>query len=385
MEKQCNAASTLVGKKERNWGIDLLRIIAMFMVTLLHFSGKGGFIGTPDSGISFYVITFFKVICFGAVNIFAMISGFVMYNKKVNYTNLINLWFQVAFYSVGLSLVNKFVLGSPFSILGSFTPVLKVKFWYFTAYFFMFFFTPFFNELVEKLSNKAMRFFLLTGFVTLCFGSNFVKYLGHEIFGTVNGYSLLWLSFCYITGAFIAKDKQFFFRLSNGFYSLVAVVCVALTYLNNILLFNAVSPINLNAHPAYFLLIYTSPTVFVSSICLLIIFSRIKISHGTRLIKFFSATSFGVYIIQCHELVWNNFVTKLSTYFSNPGSFEKIFIVLGVSIIFFVLACILDYLRALLFKLFRINNISKFIYKLVAALVSKVKALTMRIYTAFAQ
>lgn len=298
---------------------------------------------------------------------------------------MINLWFQVTFYSVGLSLVNKFVLGSPYSILGSFTPVLKVKFWYFTAYFFMFFFIPFFNELAEKLSSKAMRFFLSTGFVVLCFGSNFVNYLGHEIFGTVNGYSLLWLSFCYITGTFIAKDKQFFYRLANRFYSLVAVICIVLTYLNNILLFDAVLPINLNAHPAYFLLIYTSPTVFVSSICMLVVFSQIKISHGTGLIKFFSATSFSVYIIQCHELVWNNFVTKLSTYFNAPSPFEKIFIVLGVSIIFFVLACILDYLRVLLFKLIGINNVSKFIYKLIAAFVLKIKALTMRICTAFAQ
>ena len=39
MTEAKNNEKTLEKKRERNYGIDLLRILSMFMVTLLHFSG----------------------------------------------------------------------------------------------------------------------------------------------------------------------------------------------------------------------------------------------------------------------------------------------------------------------------------------------------------
>ena len=83
----------------RNYGIDLLRIVSMLMVTVLHFSVHGGFLGTPENGLSYYILSLIIVICYGAVDIFATISGFVMYNSTVKYTRIINLWIQVVFYS----------------------------------------------------------------------------------------------------------------------------------------------------------------------------------------------------------------------------------------------------------------------------------------------
>ena len=78
--------------KERNYGIDLLRIISMFMVTLQHFCRQGGLVGTPEDGLSFYILTAFVVICYGAVDIFALISGYVMRRSKVKYQNLAGLY-----------------------------------------------------------------------------------------------------------------------------------------------------------------------------------------------------------------------------------------------------------------------------------------------------
>lgn len=58
MTEAKNNEKTLEKKRERNYGIDLLRILSMFMVTLLHFSGHGGYKGNPDSGTVFYMISF---------------------------------------------------------------------------------------------------------------------------------------------------------------------------------------------------------------------------------------------------------------------------------------------------------------------------------------
>ena len=59
MTEKNNNEKALVHKRERNYGIDILRILSMFMVTLLHFSGHGGYKGNPDSGAVFYIISFY--------------------------------------------------------------------------------------------------------------------------------------------------------------------------------------------------------------------------------------------------------------------------------------------------------------------------------------
>ena len=81
MTETKNNERVFTNRRERNYGIDLLRIVSMIMVTILHFSGYGGFLGTPENGLSYYVLSLIMVICYGAVDIFAIISGFVMYNS----------------------------------------------------------------------------------------------------------------------------------------------------------------------------------------------------------------------------------------------------------------------------------------------------------------
>ena len=84
-------------KKERNYGIDFLRILSMMFIVILHSIGKGGILDnatilSPQYKIAWYLECF--ACC--AVNIFALISGYVSYRgkeEKIKYSNLINLWF----------------------------------------------------------------------------------------------------------------------------------------------------------------------------------------------------------------------------------------------------------------------------------------------------
>ena len=85
----------------RNYGIDLLRIVSMFLVCLIHVLGHGGVLGATSRLSAEYEIAWFLGICaFCAINCFAMISGYVGFNKKFKFSNLVNLWLQVVFYSV---------------------------------------------------------------------------------------------------------------------------------------------------------------------------------------------------------------------------------------------------------------------------------------------
>ena len=64
--------------RERNYGVDFLRIIATFMVLTLHILGQGGLLVTLTSGtVRYHVFWFLEVVCYCAVNCYGLISGYV--------------------------------------------------------------------------------------------------------------------------------------------------------------------------------------------------------------------------------------------------------------------------------------------------------------------
>ena len=88
----------------RNYGIDMLRLIAMFFVVVLHCYGQGGILSTVVVDSQQYKIAWFiEIVAYCAVDIFALISGYVSYTekeKRINYSKYLNLWFQVVFYGL---------------------------------------------------------------------------------------------------------------------------------------------------------------------------------------------------------------------------------------------------------------------------------------------
>ena len=80
----------------RNYGIDLLRVIAMLYVVILHSLGAGGVLETAAEGsITYKTAWAVEIAAFGAVNIFAIISGYVSYSetdKPINLKNYLSLW-----------------------------------------------------------------------------------------------------------------------------------------------------------------------------------------------------------------------------------------------------------------------------------------------------
>ena len=350
---------------KRNYGIDLLRIVSMFMVTLLHFSGKGGFLGVPENGLSYYILSLFIVICYSAVDIFAVISGFVMYNSTIKYSRIIDLWIQIVFYSVISLMLDKRVFHNPVNVLSALFPGFFTDFWYFTAYFIMFFFIPLYNKIINSFKSSFLIQFILILFVALCIPTNI------SVFGLLDGYSFLWITSCYFFGAFIRKNEQFFKNIPNRVYIIIIIIGILITYLCYMPVLCDITIFNV--HPKDILQKYTSLTVIFPSISLLILFSKMYIKRGKRIIKFFSSTSFSVYIIQCLPFIWNNYLTKFSTFFNAPTAAEKIGLVLGFSVAFYFAASLVDFLRIQLFKLLRINLLSEKICELLSKPIGKIK------------
>ena len=151
--------------EQRNRGIDLLRMTAMWMVVILHILNKGGVLAAAaplSAGQG--TARLLETAAYCAVNCFGLISGYVGVQRRFRYSGALALWLRVAFYTLGITAV--FACLMPGSVNGdrvlrAFFPVLFRQYWYVTAYFGMCLFIPFFNLLLNRLSKGQLRLLAL--------------------------------------------------------------------------------------------------------------------------------------------------------------------------------------------------------------------------------
>ena len=162
----------MVKAKEKNVGIELLRIISMIMVVTLHCLGHGGVLGnTEPLSVNNNMAWLLEIASCGAVDLYALITGFVCVNATYHYGRIVELWIQVMLYSVIITLVFNLPCDSFNSIkqiLLSFFPVLRNQYWFFTSYVALFFFMPFLSTLAKALTKKDYQKFLILCMVFYC-------------------------------------------------------------------------------------------------------------------------------------------------------------------------------------------------------------------------
>lgn len=187
-------------EKQRNYGIDLLRLVLMLMVCLLHVLGQGGVLAAsvdrPVHNGLFYLL---EVGAYCAVDAFAMISGYTASNRPQKWHRLAQMWTQAFFYAFVLTLLLDLLLPGvqiePKKYIRHAMPVMGQSFWYFSVYFALFFAMPMLNgflfSLTESGARKALIILILLFSVMSCANDTFL--LG-------NGYSALWLMVLYCGG-----------------------------------------------------------------------------------------------------------------------------------------------------------------------------------------
>ncbi len=193
--------------EQRNRGIDLLRMTAMWMVVILHILNKGGVLAAAaplSAGQG--TARLLETAAYCAVNCYGLISGYVGVQRRFRYSGALALWLRVAFYTLGITAV--FACLMPGSVNGdrvlrAFFPVLFRQYWYVTAYFGMCLFIPFFNLLLNRLSKGQLRLLALS--IVLVF-SVLPTLRQKDVFLTDNGYSVLWLSCLYLHGFVVQQE-----------------------------------------------------------------------------------------------------------------------------------------------------------------------------------
>lgn len=221
----------LSAMEERNYGIDLLRIVSMMMVVLLHVLGQGGILdGSDPLTVKSETAWLLEIGAYSAVNIYAMISGYVGYGRKYKYSGLVYLYFQVLFYTVPTTIIFYIYRPELVNLKGKrelLFPFAYNTYWYFTAYFCLAFFIPFLNMMLERLDRAELKRLLFF----LCLIFSILPTLFYEDFPrTSSGYSFLWLAVLYLVGGYIKKYNTTF-PGKGGRKFLGYLVCILVTWL----------------------------------------------------------------------------------------------------------------------------------------------------------
>lgn len=355
--------NSLIKKEEiidnRNYGIDLLRIISMFFVVTLHSLGHGGMLKSViiDS-IQYKFIWFLEILAYCAVDIFALISGYVSYNnkeKKVNYSNYINLWLQVVFYGILINLILNIINPSwvnATDFLATIFPVTKKLYWYFTAYTGLFVIIPIINKGIKETSDSNLKKLFIAIFLVF----SFLEVLSPK-FILNGGYSFIWITLLYILGAIIKKTDLGKNLKKHQIIMGIIFLCI-ITYISKIYGVKISKFGILLTKDTY--VSYISPTILGMAILYVIFFSKIKFNKlFTRVIKFAAPSTFAIYLLNDHYLVRKNLISNLFVEIAN-SSLIKIFItVISFSLLFVIGSILIDRVRIALFKKCKVKEISQ--------------------------
>ncbi len=346
---------------QRNHGIDILKILAMFMITILHTEGHGGILfsgklifNQDNFFYSHYSVAWFlEILCYGAVDCYAMISGYVNWKNSVRYHKLVLLWVQVVFYTISITLIYSFLDGSESNWFNAFFPILTHQYWYITAYVGVFLLMPVLNKYLQNTDNKVLYLHLILIFIVMSILPIFIGKGDPFILNA--GYSTLWLAIMYLFGAAISKLKENKINQYKLLAWFIIIITITWGYKIGIDYFNIYHKFSLN-YPN--LVDYRSPTVVLSSIVLVLLCSQLNINNKylKKLIVLVSNATLGIYLIHDNGLVRSNLISNYASEFIYQSQLGMIgSIIVGAATIF-VICCFIEIIRENIFSLLGINS-----------------------------
>lgn len=184
----------------RDYGIDIARILAMFLVCVLHVGGCWrGMANAPTMFDRAAAVTYWSL-AYVAVDLFMLITGYLGINRTWKIKSYLRLWGQVAFYLMGGFLFAYSLNGAccswSYFIANIFPIPCANAYWYFTAYSGAFFFFPYLNKVFLALTKHEREKLLLTLFLIICvFG-----FYNKHVWG---GYNAVWMLVMYLAGAYL--------------------------------------------------------------------------------------------------------------------------------------------------------------------------------------
>lgn len=200
-----------LGERKRMANLELLRCVAMMMVVVLHYLGKGGLLAdlTGESlNAPELAAWLLEAFCIVAVNVYMFLSGYFLSGSSFRLSRLIQLWMQVWLYSVALGLAGALsgvMRDAEFDLhylLALIFPILMGHYWFMTAYVFLYLMLPLAGMAVERMTKRQLQMTLGLLLLAFCVIKSVLP-LRLDMAG--QGYDCLWYLCVFLTAAYVRK------------------------------------------------------------------------------------------------------------------------------------------------------------------------------------
>lgn len=276
-----------VKKQKRNSSIELFRILAMFLVLVVHLNGDMikmpphfNYDNTNMIKIGQTIIEAFSINC---VNCFLIISGF--YGIKLTAKKIWNLYTLIVCIYVPFYIIETIRHGN-FTVYGLIDQMLSFsKSGYFVqCYIMLMFLSPILNAFIDRYSRKHILIYVLI-FWCIEFWSGCIR--GNDWLGINRGFSLIHFVLIYMLArtAYLYKNKIISIKRHWWFYSYaLCIIGICMMYLLGV---------KWTWH-------YSNPLVVVSAFCLF--FSFLYKTYYKKYINWIASSTFAVYLIHTQPL-----------------------------------------------------------------------------------
>lgn len=331
-------------KSNRNLNIEILRIIAMFLIIMGHSIGHTYLLESiPQNSINYYLVSLLQIISYPATNIYVMISGYLLCEKQFKVKRIFTIWCQVFFYSIVLMLAVGIIDRGLFSItsfIKVLMPISGNQYWFARVYIGLYLLMPFINKFILSLNKKNYQAFLLVCFILFSLWRSFIPFA--KTLNGEGGNSIIWFVVLYCFGAYLKLygfsekltiKKQLIYVSGLLLFSFSSRL--AITWISNLIGMNG-------AGSSLFTEFTSFPMLLTAWIIINFVVKSSKNLGGySRYILWFSNSTFSVYLI--HE---NQYVKKnLWNFIDMPEKAESQAIVLVIIVVtlgIFVICTILD-------------------------------------------
>lgn len=327
--------------KNRASNFELLRIIAMFMVLILHADFQA--LGAPDKielikhPFAATLKVFFEMASIVAVNVFVLISGWFGIHPSVK--GICKFVFQVLFFSLGIYIYLLIVGNVQFSFWGL-ADCFAMKgggYWFITSYLCLYILSPVLNAFIENSEKTLYKTVLITFFIFqtvygFCSSGASFFLRGYSVVSFVGLYLLARYFKCYVN---ISK-------YSRIIYIAIYIICTCVLSLIYILAtYLDVSAISSRID------LYSNPLVISSALSILLFFSQIKIQ--SRVVNWIGTSSFAVYLLHTNSNVYRSYFIHGIQNITMDYSILSLITVIIYLILWFMVPLLLDQIRIILY------------------------------------
>ena len=326
----------------RQSNIELFRIVAMFMILVIH----ANMISLPlptyaeliSNPLSTTIKCLIESIAIVGVNSFVLISGWFLIHTRTK--SFLSLFFQIITLWGGTFLVLLLLGKTELSIHKLLDIIAFTQWdWFIKAYIVLLILAPVLNTFIENSSEKTQRY-IIVGF--FAFSSTY-GWLGGANRFFVNGYSPLLFIGLYLLSRYVyisSKNNvtpiriKKLFILDKKYDFLIFIGCISINTLGSIImLYSDMNYLKIIA--------YTNPITIIAALYLLLFFSKIKIQTN-KTINYLARSSFAVYLVHSQvdlRPLFNKGVQHLYTSFDGFSCILLIFLYL---ILVYAISVVID-------------------------------------------